>query len=125
MRALDADKDQTAAAVLALLIVTGARRSEAMLAKWENVDLERGLLTVPRSKSGRPRHIPLAPVAVAFLQRQRARCQADELERRLLQVKITDAEDTDQIFSTLMGDVVEPRRDFIVTNALKVADLDT
>jgi integrase len=80
--ALDADKDQTAAAVLALLIVTGARRSEAMLAKWENVDLERGLLTVPRSKSGRPRHIPLAPVAVAFLQRQRARCQAEELERQ-------------------------------------------
>jgi integrase len=80
--ALDADKDQTSAAVLALLIVTGARRSEAMLAKWENVDLERGLLTVPRSKSGRPRHIPLAPVAVAFLRRQRARCQAEELERQ-------------------------------------------
>ena len=44
--------------------------------------------------------------------------------RTLLQVKIGDSEDAAQVFSTLMGDVVEPRRDFIVGNALKVANLD-
>lgn len=44
--------------------------------------------------------------------------------RRLLQVKIEDDAETETIFSTLMGDIVEPRRDFIVSNALSVEHLD-
>jgi DNA gyrase subunit B len=48
----------------------------------------------------------------------------DPSVRTLLQVKVGDSEDAAEVFSTLMGDVVEPRRDFIVGNALKVANLD-
>ncbi len=44
--------------------------------------------------------------------------------RRLVQVSIDDAEKADDIFTTLMGDKVEPRREFITSHALEVTELD-
>ena len=44
--------------------------------------------------------------------------------RRLIQVRIEDAQAANDIFATLMGDQDEPRREFIEKNALAVANLD-
>ena len=48
----------------------------------------------------------------------------DPTARSLLQVTIEDSQEEGEIFEKLMGDVVEPRRDFIQDNALNVANLD-
>ncbi len=56
------------AVVIRLLLLTGARKSEILKARWEHVHLEQHLLTVPLSKSGKPRHITLSDEAVAIIQ---------------------------------------------------------
>src|SRR5216683_1956326 len=48
----------------------------------------------------------------------------DPNARSLLQVRLSHADSAEEIFSTLMGDLVEPRRDFIQANALEVSNLD-
>ena len=48
----------------------------------------------------------------------------DPEARSLLKVEIKHADEAEDVFSTLMGDVVEPRRDFIQSHALEVANLD-
>ena len=67
MDALAAEKDQQAARVVKLLLFTGARKSEILAARWENVDVGRCILTVPLSKSGKARHIPLSDAALKVL----------------------------------------------------------
>lgn len=57
--------------IVTILLVTGARRSEALNARWEHIDFDAGLWVVPISKNGRPRYIQLGHRALALLQVRR------------------------------------------------------
>lgn len=54
--------------IVPMLILTGARKREALDAQWRDFDIERRDWRVPMSKSGRPRHIPLSEGVIQLLQ---------------------------------------------------------
>lgn len=66
---LDANPNVQVGQVIRLLLYTGARKREILDARWEYIDFARSLLTVPLSKSGKPRHIPLSDAAVTLLKK--------------------------------------------------------
>ena len=57
--------------VIGFLLLTGSRKSEAFNVCWEHIDFSKSLWTVPLSKSGKPRHIPLSDGAMAMVERAR------------------------------------------------------
>jgi integrase len=56
-------------ALCKVALYTGARRGELLAARWDQVDAKRGLLTLPTSKSGKPRHIELSSLVLGVLER--------------------------------------------------------
>jgi integrase len=73
LRELDADRDQVAADLLRLALLTGARRNEIIALKWQDVDLSEGRWTKPHTKAGEKQHVPLNPQACAILAARYAR----------------------------------------------------
>lgn len=65
---LETNPNRQACTIIKLLLLTGARKSEVMHARWEHVDLQRRILTVPLSKSGKPRYIALSDAAVELFE---------------------------------------------------------
>jgi integrase len=65
---LKASPNRTIADLIRFLVLTGARKSEASQARWENINLQTGVWVVPMSKSGKPRYIPLSKAALDLLE---------------------------------------------------------
>ncbi len=64
---LVADCNPVIGAYVAILGETGLRKSEGLRMKWADVDFEKKMLTVPKSKTGEPRYIPLSDYAIEWL----------------------------------------------------------
>ncbi|MBK5966752.1 hypothetical protein CCR95_22410 [Thiocystis minor] len=72
-RAMAMEPNQIVVAALKFLLLTGLRKEEALQARWAHVDLVRGTLFLPDTKSGKSRYVVLNPAALALLQEQAPR----------------------------------------------------
>lgn len=69
-QAMAQESNRVTVAALTFLLLTGMRKEEALQAKWEALDLERGTLFLPQTKSGKSRHVVLNPDALALVKAQ-------------------------------------------------------
>jgi len=102
------------------VIYTGASKQEKEIpaANWSE------MLKVVRDESFKGSHLQRYKGLGEMNPEQLWDTTMNPENRTLMQVTIDDAEQADDIFTTLMGDKVEPRREFIQTHALEVTDLD-
>ena len=75
MTAAEKDVHPDIVEILNLLLLTGARVGEVLNAKWQDIDLERGVLKIDRSKSGRSREVVLNETAQSIFQKHKVKAQ--------------------------------------------------
>lgn len=68
LKAMEGEANIQAVAALKLLLLTGTRREEALQARWADIDLDKGLWFLPKTKNGKTRHVVLNDEAVKLLQ---------------------------------------------------------
>jgi len=69
MQAVEASQSKMLKYIVAMLLLTGARRNEVLHAKWADFDLSSRQWVLPKNKSAKPRYIPLSEAAVRLLER--------------------------------------------------------
>ena len=77
MAALDNSKNKSLKSMVYMLLLTGARRGELLKAKWDQLDFSRKIWTVPLSKSGKVRHIPMSDTLCEMLANLRPDATSD------------------------------------------------
>jgi integrase len=78
-RALADEPNETIRDYVLMSLLTGARRTNVLTMRWEDVNLERGEWFIPDTKSGEPHTVPLLPEAVAILTRRQPRHDTEEV----------------------------------------------
>jgi integrase len=68
-KAVEASENTQLKHIVGLLLLTGARKSELLHAKWQHVDLERKAWHIPTTKTGKPRHVPLSQAAIDVIEK--------------------------------------------------------
>lgn len=66
--ALDASDNPQLKSIVALLLLTGARKTELLTAEWRHIDLDRRAWFIPTTKTGKPRHVPLSQAAIDVIE---------------------------------------------------------
>ncbi len=110
-KALADEDNETIRDYIMMSLLTGARRSNVLAMRWDQVSFERGEWRIPVTKSGEPHVVPLLPEAVAILKRRQTE-QTEAARRKALEEGTTRAATVEYVFpgSGTGRHLIEPKK---------------